>query len=82
MPEISRFLGIVVRMYFEDHQPPHFHARYGEYRIKILIESGVIELRWSEPCWYTWWRRDIAVGTGSGSGSTMDWRARSISRPR
>jgi len=45
MPELSRFLGIVVQMYFEDHQPPHFHARYGEYRIKVLIESGVVEGR-------------------------------------
>lgn len=30
MPEISRFFGIVVKMYFEDHHPPHFHAQYGE----------------------------------------------------
>lgn len=29
MPEISRFMGIVVRMYFADHEPPHFHASYG-----------------------------------------------------
>ena len=29
MPEISCFLGVVIQMYFEDHQPPHFHARYG-----------------------------------------------------
>ncbi|MBI1723998.1 MAG: DUF4160 domain-containing protein [Gemmatimonadetes bacterium] len=29
MPEISRFFGIVIRMYFDDHQPPHFHAFYG-----------------------------------------------------
>jgi hypothetical protein len=29
MPEISRFFGIVIRMYFDDHDPPHFHARYG-----------------------------------------------------
>ena len=30
MPEISRFLGIVIRMFFDDHNPPHFHAEYGE----------------------------------------------------
>lgn len=30
MPEISRFLGIVVYMYYKDHAPPHFHAEYGE----------------------------------------------------
>jgi hypothetical protein len=29
MPEISRFLGIVIRMYYRDHPPPHFHAEYG-----------------------------------------------------
>jgi hypothetical protein len=45
MPEISRFLGIVVQMYFEDHQPARFHARYGEYRVKVQIESGVVDDR-------------------------------------
>ena len=29
MPELSRFYGIVIRMYFDDHGPPHFHAYYG-----------------------------------------------------
>ncbi|MBC8234421.1 DUF4160 domain-containing protein [bacterium] len=28
MPEISRLLGIVIAMYYKDHQPPHFHARF------------------------------------------------------
>lgn len=28
MPEISRFFGIVIRMYYDDHNPPHFHAEY------------------------------------------------------
>jgi hypothetical protein len=32
MPEICRFLGIVIAMYYNDHEPPHFHAYYGEYR--------------------------------------------------
>jgi len=32
MPEISRFLGIVITMYFNDHNPPHFHVRYEEFR--------------------------------------------------
>ena len=31
MPEISRFFGIVIRMFYNDHQPPHFHAEYGEH---------------------------------------------------
>ena len=29
MPELSRFYGIVIRMYYRDHNPPHFHAEYG-----------------------------------------------------
>jgi len=29
MPEISRFLGIVIAMYYKEHAPPHFHAKYG-----------------------------------------------------
>ena len=45
MPEISRFLGIVVRMYYRDHAPPHFHATYGEYDITVDIETGVTEGR-------------------------------------
>ena len=37
MPEISRFLGIVIRMYPFDHTPPHFHARYVGKKARILI---------------------------------------------
>jgi hypothetical protein len=29
MPEISRFFGILIKMFFDDHNPPHFHAEYG-----------------------------------------------------
>ena len=43
MPEISRFLGIIVFMNFNDHPPPHFHAKYGEYHIAVNIHTGVIE---------------------------------------
>jgi hypothetical protein len=39
VPEISRFFGIVVAMYYDDHQPPHFHARYGRHRAMIAIDS-------------------------------------------
>jgi hypothetical protein len=30
MPEICRFLGIIIAMYYKEHEPPHFHAKYGE----------------------------------------------------
>ncbi len=39
MPTISRFFGIVIRMYFGDHPPPHFHAIYGDYEAVFEIES-------------------------------------------
>ena len=39
MPEISRFLGIIVAMYYNEHNPPHFHARYGDYKIEIAIKT-------------------------------------------
>ncbi len=42
MPEISRFYGIVVRMFFNDHSPPHFHAQYGEYEVVVTIESRAV----------------------------------------
>jgi hypothetical protein len=38
MPVISRFYGILIKMYFNDHLPPHFHAIYGEY-------NGLFDLR-------------------------------------
>ena len=37
MPTICRFYGIVIRMYFDDHAPPHFHAVYGEFHATIDI---------------------------------------------
>lgn len=39
MPQISRFFGIIISMYFNDHNPPHFHARYGEYESLISIDD-------------------------------------------
>ena len=43
MPIISRFLGIVISMFWNDHAPPHFHAKYGEFEVTVGIESGIIE---------------------------------------
>ncbi len=39
MPEISRFFGIVIRMFFNDHEPAHFHAIYGEFEALIEVET-------------------------------------------
>lgn len=44
MPEVSRFLGIVIAMYFKEHAPPHFHVKYGGQRGAFSIaELRLIE---------------------------------------
>jgi len=40
VPEISRFLGIVISMYFDDHVPPHFHVTHGSDRAQVEIATG------------------------------------------
>lgn len=42
MPEVSRFYGIIIRFYYRDHPPTHFHAIYGEHEALIEIETGSI----------------------------------------
>jgi len=39
MPEISRFYGIAIRIFYSDHFPPHFHAEYGEYETLVDINT-------------------------------------------
>jgi hypothetical protein len=39
MPEVSRFYGIVIRMFYREHNPPHFHAQYGDQEAVVDIES-------------------------------------------
>ncbi|MDR0536513.1 MAG: DUF4160 domain-containing protein [Tannerellaceae bacterium] len=44
MPQISQFFGIIISMFYDEHNPPHFHARYGEYNCCIDIQTlSVIE---------------------------------------
>lgn len=41
MPEITRFYGIVIKIFLtREHNPPHFHAVYGKYNAEISIETG------------------------------------------
>jgi len=42
MLELSRFLGIVIGMFYREHASPHFHATYGEYQITVDIKTGVV----------------------------------------
>ena len=66
MPEISRFLGVIIRMYYRDHSPPHFHAEYGEFEITVEIETGVVDGRFPRRAlsavleWYNLHRDDLA----------------------
>ncbi len=46
MPEICRFYGIVIRMFYKDHNPPHFHIEYQEYEATIDIET--LKAGWSK----------------------------------
>lgn len=43
MPEICRFWGIIIAMFADDHNPPHFHIRYGDYQAIVTIEKGVVK---------------------------------------
>ncbi len=42
MPEISRFYGIIIRMYFGDHPPPHFHAEYSGHSVVVDIRTVAV----------------------------------------
>ena len=43
MPVISRFLGIVVMMYWNDHNPPHLHAKYSGYEVMVSLDGKIID---------------------------------------
>ena len=55
MPEISRFLGIVIGMFYREHGVAHFHAVYGEHEISVEVESGLFTVVFlhgrSATCW-------------------------------
>ena len=43
MPEICRFFGIIISMFADDHNPPHFHIRYGDYNAIITLDKGIVK---------------------------------------
>lgn len=43
MPTISMFYGILIRMYYDDYNPPHFHAFYGKYKARFSLDGGLVE---------------------------------------
>jgi hypothetical protein len=42
MPVVSRFFGVVIAMYWRDHAPPHFHAKYGDDEVVVDIQTGEV----------------------------------------
>ena len=42
MPRISYFYGISIQMFFDDHPPPHIHAKYNEFRARFDIRTGEV----------------------------------------
>jgi hypothetical protein len=43
MPEISRFFGIIIAIFYDDHNPPHFHVRYEKYKAVIDIHDLIVK---------------------------------------
>ena len=77
MPEVSRFLGIVIAMFYREHEPAHFHAIYGEHEITVEIESGLVKGQFPRRAlrhvleWYELHRDDLRE----------DWRLARERRP-
>ncbi|MCK4840928.1 MAG: DUF4160 domain-containing protein [Methylococcales bacterium] len=43
MPEISRFFGIIIRMFYDDHNPPHFHAEYSGKKAVFDFNGNILK---------------------------------------
>jgi hypothetical protein len=42
MPKISSFYGLLILMNFKDHAPPHFHVWYGDFKVTVSIQDGIV----------------------------------------
>ena len=87
MPRISEFYGIVIYMYHDDHNPPHFHAEYAGQDVEVRISDGKIDgefpvraSRFVRECWRitgpSWRRTGRSLGhlaASSGSHPCYDW---------
>jgi len=64
--EISRFFGIVIAMYHREHEPAHFHARYGGRKVTVRIADGHVEGKFSPQAkalvqeWWNLHREELA----------------------
>lgn len=71
MPTVSVFYGIMIRMFYNDHAPPHFHAIYNEYELVIgispvLLMAGAAPNRvrslvaeWAAIIWLSYWQAEL-----------------------
>ena len=81
MPEISRFFGITIYMYFKDHLPPHFHAEYGGEEAQFSIETGNIivgdlprkQIRLIQ-AWVEIYREDLNINYGESQSDNGQLR--------
>lgn len=42
MPEVSRFLGIIIRMFYQEHEPPHLHAEYAGNKVMLDFQGNIL----------------------------------------
>lgn len=75
MSRLSEFYGIVIYMYFQDHNPPHFHAIYAEHEALVRIDSGEI-IRGRLP------KTAPSSSNGVDSMSRISWRTGNAPRSR
>ena len=66
MPEISRFLGVSIRLFRDDHPPPHFHAVYNEFTAQISVRHPLFAAHLSQHC------EDSLSGQGIGPPNMPD----------
>ena len=75
MPELSRFYGIIIKMYYHDHNPPHFHAEYGSDQMVVDLNTlAVIGGRLSP-------RDRLGDGMGSAASSGTSPRLATGKKP-
>lgn len=74
MPTISRFFGIVIFMNYNDHLPPHFHARYQDQEVTVEIETGLVQGRMSrrELRMILEWSEKVSTGANDQLGARQD----------
>jgi len=75
MPELSRFFGIIIAMYYRDHPPPHFHAIYAAFEATVDIVTGAVNGSLPKRAmslvheWRLLHQKDAVAGLGTCAGT-------------